>query len=133
NRYAWGYGEIIGEFRPQNPRVAAYDLNLGWQSDGTVLVNSVHVFDVDGTNPQSVGEARAQAVVELPRFMQFLRMRAPGFANAYLVGAAPHLYARETRHLACLYKMEAEDILEAHALWAHVEDASDPTELHPSI
>ena len=133
NRYAWGYGEIVTQFRPQNPRVAAYDLNLGWQSDGTVLVNSLHVFDVDGANPQSVGEARAQAVVELPRFMQFLRMRAPGFANAYLVGAAPHLYVRETRHLACLYKMEAEDILEGHDFWDRVAVASYPIDLHPYI
>jgi len=133
NRYAWGYGEIIKDFRPQNPRIAAYDLNLGWQTDGTVLVNSVHVFDVDGTNPQSVREARAQTVAELPRYMQFLRARAPGFANAYLVGAAPYLYVRETRHLACLYKMEAEDILEGHDFWDRVAIASYPIDLHPYI
>src|SRR5207247_8619109 len=118
---------------PQNPRVAAYDLNLGWQTDGTVLVNSVHVFDVDGTNPQSVREARAQTVAELPRYMQFLRERAPGFANAYLVGAARYLYVGETRHLACLYKMEAEDILEGHDFWDRVAIASYPIDLHPYI
>lgn len=132
-RYVWGYGDIVRQFQPQNRRVAAYDLNLGWQSDGTVLVNSVHVFDVDGANPQSLREARAQAVAELPRFIQFLRTRAPGFANAYLVGAAPHLYVRETRHLACLYKMEAEDILEGHDFWDRVAVASYPIDLHPYV
>lgn len=133
NRYAWGYGEIVREFRPQNPRVAAYDLNLGWQTDGTVLVNSLHVFDVDGANPLSVREARALAVAELPHYMQFLRTRAPGFANAYIVGAAPHLYVRETRHLACLYKMEAEDILDGHDFWDRVAVASYPIDLHPYV
>ena len=133
NRYAWGYGEIIKDFRPQNPRVAAYDLNLGWQTDGTVLVNSVHVFNVDGADARSLREARAQAVAELPQFMQFLRTRAPGFANAYLVGAAPNLYVRETRHLACLYRMDADDILEGHDFWDRVAIASYPIDLHPYI
>ena len=63
----------------------------------------------------------------------FLRARAPGFANAYLVGAAPYLYVRETRHLACLYKMEAEDILEGHDFWDRVAIASYPIDLHPYI
>ncbi len=132
-RYAWGYGEIVRQFRPRNTRVAAYDLNLGWQSDGTVLVNSVHVFDVDGADARSLREARAQTVAELPQFMQFLRTRAPGFANAYLVGAAPNLYVRETRHLACLYRMDADDILEGHDFWDRVAIASYPIDLHPYI
>ncbi len=130
-RYVWGYGEIVRNFRARNPRVAAFDLNLGWQSDDTVLVNALHVYDVNGTDPRSVQQARAQAEAELPTLVEFLRSRAPGFANAYLVGAAPHLYVRETRHIGSPYRMTADDILAGSDFWDRVAVASYPIDLHP--
>src|SRR2546425_1717747 len=72
NRYAWGDGEIIKDFRPQNPPVGGYELNPGGESDDTVLVNSVHVFDVDGTNLEAVREGRARAGAGPARHKQLL-------------------------------------------------------------
>jgi hypothetical protein len=130
-QYAWGYSEIVRHFRARNPRVAAFDLNLGWQSDETVLVNALQVYDVNGTDQRALQQARAQAEAELPALVQFLNARAPGFAGAYLVGTAPHLYVRETRHIASAYRLTADDILTGSDFWDRVAVASYPIDLHP--
>src|SRR3989442_9069316 len=52
-RYAWGGGGIVRQVPPPHTRVGGYDLNLGGQSDGTGLGNSVHVVRVDGGHARS--------------------------------------------------------------------------------
>ncbi|HEY8487354.1 MAG TPA: FAD-dependent oxidoreductase [Limnochordales bacterium] len=130
-RTAWGYREPMRGFRARSPRAAAYDLNLGWQSDGTVLVNALQVFDVDGTDPASVAEGRALALAELDGLVAYLRQAAPGFQRAVLVGAAPYLYIRETRHIFGRYRMREEDILEGSDFWDRIAVASYPIDIHP--
>lgn len=130
-RYVWGYGNLVRHYRPRNPRLAMYDLNIGWQTDGTVLINSLHIFDVDGTDPRSLAAGRAAALAELPSVVEYLRARAPGFAQARLSGAAPHLYVRETRHTTGLYRMTGQDILNGRDFWDRIAVASYPIDLHP--
>ncbi len=130
-QYVWGYSEIVRHFRARNARVAAFDLNLGWQTDDTVLVNALQIFDVNGADRRSLEQARAQGEAELPSLARFLNARAPGFGGAYVVGAAPHLYVRETRHVASAYRMTAEDILSGSDFWDRVAVASYPIDLHP--
>ncbi len=130
-RYIWGFSRIAWRYVPRNPRMGLYDLNLGWQSDGTVLVNALQIYDVDGTNPTSLSEAHAQAVKELPSVVRFLQASIPGFAQATLVDAAPRLYVRETRHIDGLYQMSAEDIRESRDFPDRIAVASYPIDLHP--
>jgi hypothetical protein len=130
-RYIWGFSRIAWRYAPRNPRMGLYDLNLGWQSDGTVLVNALQIYDVDGTDATSLAEAHAQAVKELPFVVQFLRASIPGFAKAALVDAAPHLYVRETRHVEGLYRMTAEDIRDSRDFPDRIAVASYPIDLHP--
>lgn len=132
-RYAWGYSHILRQYQSKNPRVGIYDLNLGWQSDGSVLVNALQIFDVDGTDPASVRDARAMAMAELPDVIDFVRAKAPGFERAVLLGAAPHLYIRETRHIVGLYRMRADDIFESRDFKDRVAIASYPIDLHPYV
>ncbi len=133
DRYVWGFGPIVRQYQPRNPRLGAYDLNLGWQSDGTVLVNSLQIHDVDGTDPQSLAASREQAVAELPFLVDFLRARVPGFGEAELIDAAPHLYVRETRHVTGLYRMTVGDILTGRSFWDRIAVASYPIDLHPYV
>ncbi|MDR7588774.1 MAG: FAD-dependent oxidoreductase [Armatimonadota bacterium] len=130
-RYAWGYSQIARRYVPSSPRLGLFDLNLGWQGDGTVLVNALQIFDVDGTDPASVAQGRALAEAELPAVVAFLRETAPGFAAATLVGAAPHLYIRETRHTIGLYRMTADDIMHERVFPDRIAVASYPMDLHP--
>lgn len=130
-RTAWGYSQIMRQYRPRDPRIGLYDLNLGWQRDRTVLVNAMQIFDVEGTNVGSVQEARAIGLAELPAVVHFLRTEAPGFERAVLVDAAPYLYIRETRHIFGLYRMRLGDILQSRDFWDRVAVASYPMDLHP--
>jgi hypothetical protein len=130
-RYIWGFSRLAWRYPPHNPRMGLYDLNLGWLTDGTVLVNALQIYDVDGTSAASLVEARTQAVQELPHLVSFLRLHVPGFSQATLRDAAPHLYVRETRHVAGVYRMTAEDILESRDFPDRIAVASYPIDLHP--
>jgi FAD dependent oxidoreductase len=127
----WGYGPIMRLYKPEEPNIAIYDLNIGLQDDHTVLINGLLVFDVDGTDPASVDDGMRRAKSELPRLMDFLRDTAPGFAKATLVRTADYLYIRETRHIRGLYTLTANDIVAGRVFWDAVGVASYPIDIHP--
>lgn len=130
-RYMWGYGRILKAYRPRDRGTGAYDLNLGWQADGTVLVNALQIYNVDGTDPASVREGQARGRAELPHLIRFLRAKAPGFERAGLLSTAPELYIRETRHIVGLYRVTADDITSARDFPDRIALASYPLDLHP--
>ncbi|HEV2280815.1 MAG TPA: FAD-dependent oxidoreductase [bacterium] len=127
----WGYGPIMRMYKPMQPNVAIYDLNIGLQNDRSVLINGLLVFDVDGTDPASVADGMRRAKAELPPLMDFLRETAPGFAKASLVRTADYLYIRETRHIRGLYTLTANDIVNSRVFWDAVGVASYPIDIHP--
>jgi len=131
HRVAWGYSAIVERWVSPDPRVAAYDLNLSFLPDGTVWVNALQVFGVDGTRKWSrwSGYARAKRVV--PEFVEFLRQHAPGFEEATVVEVAPELYIRETRHVRGLYTLTASDVVRGRRFWDRIAAAAYPIDLHP--
>ncbi len=127
----WGLGTIVRQFRSDDPGVRAYDINIGRLPDGSVWINSLQIFDVDGTNEASRRDAYARAKLVVPAFVEFLRARVPGFERATFVQVAPQLYIRETRHIRGLYVMTALDIQSARRFWDRIAVASYPMDLHP--
>lgn len=127
----WGYGPIMRMYKPVQPNVAIYDLNIGLQNDRSVLINGLLVFGVDGTDPASVAEGMRRAKVELPSLMEFLRDTAPGFSKASLAHTADYLYIRETRHIRGLYTLTANDVVNSRVFWDAVGVASYPIDIHP--
>jgi hypothetical protein len=128
---AWGYGEIMRTYRPTQPGVGIYDLNIGRQNDRSVLINGLLIYGVDGTDPASVSEGLQRARAELPAIISYLRARAPGFADADLVRTADYLYIRETRHMRGLYTLTVQDVVDGRVFWDAVGVASYPIDLHP--
>jgi len=129
--YAWGYRQVVRGFRSPDPRIAVVDMNLGRQPDGTVWVNALQVFGVDGTSRASRKDAYTRAKRLVPVFATYLKQRAPGFENASLIEVAPELYIRETRHVKGLYVLTADDILRQRVFWDRIAIASYPIDLHP--
>jgi hypothetical protein len=127
----WGYGPIMRMYRPTQPGVAIYDLNIGQQNERSVLINGLLVFGVDGTDPASVADAIQRARAELPHLIEFLRDMAPGFEHAYLIRIADYLYIRETRHIRGLYTLTAQDIVDGRVFWDAIGVANYPIDLHP--
>ncbi len=130
-RNVWGFGPTMRKYTPTQPNVGIYDLNMGLQDDGSVLINGLLLFGVDGTDPASAADAMRRGRAELPSLMAFLRQNIPGFARASLLRTADYLYVRETRHIRGLYTLRVEDIERGRIFWDAVGVASYPIDLHP--
>lgn len=110
---AYGFSTVTRRYRPSDPaRFALRGLNMGRQKDGSVLVNALQVYGVDGTNLADVARARRDGEREARRVVAFLRDSLPSlFARATFEGAAPCLYVRESRHLLGLTRLSALDVV----------------------
>ncbi len=128
--YAWGFRDLLADYRPAQAGLSVWDLNLGRLPDGTVLVNALQIHDVDGTDRASRQMAYARGKHEIPRLVAYLRERVPGVARARLVEVAPELYIRETRHFRGLYTLTVRDIMGRTHFWDRIAVASYPIDLH---
>ncbi|AQS60339.1 FAD-dependent oxidoreductase [Desulforamulus ferrireducens] len=109
---AWGFGDHMKGYKSNVPEVAMRGLNIGRQNDGTILINALQVFGIDGLKLSDRQRARELAMKELPHIVSYINDNIPGFSNAYLVDTAPELYVRETRHIEGLYRLTVDDVLE---------------------
>ncbi|MCS7171948.1 MAG: FAD-dependent oxidoreductase [Armatimonadetes bacterium] len=130
---AWGYQEVAQRYRSTQPEVGVLGLNLALQNDGSVLVNALQVYFVNGLNPESTALGMERAQRELPHVVRHLRERVPGFEQAELAGWAPMLYIRETRHIMGLYTLTVDDILSGRRFEDRVALASYPIDIHPYV
>jgi len=110
-RAAWGFNSIARDYRPSTERLRLRGFNIVRQNDGSVLINALHIFGIDGLSAASRAEAMELARAELPAIINFLRTHMPGFAAARLLGTAPELYVRETRHIKALYQLDLNDVV----------------------
>lgn len=132
-RAAWGYQVMMKRYRPSQPDVSVLGLNLALQRDGSVLINTLQVFGVNGIDPASVEQGLAKARRELPHLVKFLREQIPGFDQADLADHAPMLYIRETRHITGLYTLTPVDILAGRVFPDRIAAASYPIDIHPYV
>lgn len=109
----WGaFGGYPAAYRPEHPGLRTRGLNLGLESDGTVLVNALLIYGADPRDPTSLAAARARAAAEVPALVRYLAAGIPGFEHAHGGGVAPELYVRESRHLQALCMLHAGDVLD---------------------
>lgn len=130
----WGYNRSAAGFN--NPRsmrngVMLRGLNLGRQSDNSVLVNGLLVFGVDGTSKQSIQDGINRARQELPSVIKYLRESIPAFKNAYLIEAADSLYIRESRHFIGEYVLTLDDLLRGTRHYDTITQTHQPVDMHP--
>jgi hypothetical protein len=129
--YAWERGNIARGYTPRGPNTEFLSINFGRQSDGSVVLNTLNIVNVNGLDRVSTRRAYDEATRELPRFLNYLRRNMPGFRHARLAQVAPELYIRETRHIHGYYSLKVPDI-EAHRRFAdRVGLVSYPIDLHP--
>jgi hypothetical protein len=129
--YLWERGYVVKTYKPRGQNVVALSVNFGRQSDGTVVLNTLNLYDVNGLSQASVKAATQEATAEIPFLLAHLRKTMPGFEKAQLRDIAPELYIRETRHIQGLYLLTQRDI-ETHRRFAdRIALASYPLDLHP--
>lgn len=109
---AWGY-DSLQTYTPANKeRTKMRGLNIGIQNDDTVLINSLQIFGIDGTDPDSYQEGMEIGKQEVAQVVDFLKNNYPEFSSVELDGVAPELYVRETRHMIGEYRLSIIDLLE---------------------
>ncbi|MBO8138804.1 MAG: FAD-dependent oxidoreductase [Desulfotomaculum sp.] len=126
---AWGFGDIMAEYRPTNKQLGMRGLNIGRQNDGTVLVNALHVYGINPLDKQQLEKARQLAEAELPHIVKFLRKHIPGLEHARLAAAAPELYVRESRHIYGEYRLTVDDVLENRDFYDGIALGSYPIDI----
>ena len=107
----WAFGEITQKYVPTQPHMRLKALNIGKQDDGSILINSLQIMDVDTLDETQKELAYKKSKKEAESFAKFLIENVPGFENAKFGGVADELYVRETRHIVGEQKLTVEDIL----------------------
>lgn len=114
---AWGFPSAK-EYVSSNPeRVSLRGLNIGRQNDGTILINAMHIYNVDPLDPASVEEALEIGRAEAPRIVEFLKTKFPEMKDLEFSGTADELYVRETRHFIGEYRLKMTDLLDNRDHW----------------
>ncbi len=126
----WGpFGGYPAAYRPERSGLRLRGLNLGKESDGTVLVNALLVYGVDPLDPSSRAAARRRAADEVPSVVRYLAAGIPGFERARLAGVAPKLYVRESRHLEAQCVLHVGDVLDNRVTGSDVAAGGYPLDV----
>ncbi|QNB46989.1 FAD-dependent oxidoreductase [Thermanaerosceptrum fracticalcis] len=128
---AWGYGKEAREYKPRD-KMRFRGPNIARQKDGTVLINALLIFGVDGLDSKSKAEGIERGKREIPYIIEFMRQKFPGFENARFVGTAEQLYVRETRHIIGEYRLTITDVLENRDHWDRIGHGSYPVDVQPT-
>lgn len=81
-----------------------------WRANVTQLANA-DGSPVDGTDAWQLSAAEVEGRRQIVEFMAFLRQRAPGFDNAYLLEIAPQVGVRETRRIVGEWQLTEQEVL----------------------
>jgi len=120
NWTAWGYDTEMKGYQPlDKKRARMRGLNIGRQRDGTLLINALQLFGINGADEASRQEGLAIASLEIPHVIAYLRQYEE-FRQIELDAIAPELYVRETRHLIGLYRLGIVDLLENRDQWDRI-------------
>jgi len=130
-RRAWGYVDVMRDYRPLFDDIVVRDLNLGRLPDGSVTVNAIDVVGIDGRDAEQSRLARKQSETEATHLLAYLRERLPGFERASVGGFARDLYVRETRHIAGLERVTTGDVWLGRVPGDSIGLSSYPLDLHP--
>jgi hypothetical protein len=126
---AWGYNAAAARYVPADGNMRFRGPNIARQYDGNVLLNALVIFGVDALDPESLLEGIDRGRSEIPHLVRFMRDNFAGFENAALVGHAPRLYVRETRHFIGEYRLTITDVLENRDHWDRIGHGKYPVDI----
>lgn len=127
---AWGFGKwCYDKYIPLYDNMKLRGPNMGLQDDGTVLINALQIFEIDGLDETSIAKAKMLGAKEVENVLKYFKKIIPAFKNANLVGVADELYIRETRHIRGEYVLEASDILDNTNFYDKIALGSYPIDI----
>jgi hypothetical protein len=115
NIRVFGFFGLVEEARRQglvHPDCHYFRIEAVMPDRGTALVNTIRIYNVDGTNPEHVTHAEIEGRSQQRMLVEFARRLLPGFEKAYVLDSASHIGVRETRRVRGPYVLTERDILE---------------------
>ena len=125
----WAFGDRTSKYVPRQTNMRLKALNIGKQKDGSVLINSLQIINADMLDSDAKDSAYEKCKKEANYLADFIVQNIPGFENAKLVGVAPELYVRETRHIVGENRLTVKDILESTYYTNSIGMASYPIDV----
>ncbi len=119
-KFGTGFSNVTSKYKPQDAQLLLRGLNITYQKNGDVLINSLLIFDVDPANPKSVESAVAKGKAEAPHILKFLQKNIPGFAKAELNGYPEYLYIRDYNRFETEYVLHESDVMNSRMFWDNV-------------
>lgn len=127
---AWGFGKwCYDKYVPLHSNMKLRGPNMGIQDDGTILINALQIFDINGLDEKSIENAKQLGREEVDNAFKYLKNIIPSFKNATLAGVADELYIRETRHICGEYVLTASDILDNTNFYDKIALGSYPIDI----
>jgi hypothetical protein len=87
----------------------------------------------DGLDSADLGAAERRARELAWRFLELLRARLPGFANAFIAATGPQLGIRDSRQVLPRYRLTDDDVLSGRLREDGVALGSWPAEMHQGM
>ena len=106
-------GEIQALGRAELPAPAGHVLLYRSTLPGVVTVNMTNCTGVDGTKAEDLTKAQIACHGQIAAIVDFLRRRAPGYENCFVIASAAQIGVRETRHFRGVSTITEDDILAA--------------------
>lgn len=125
----WGFSQLHYDYEPVHPDTRLRGLNIVREKDGSVIINALQVFGIDGLDPDDRARAIEIGKAETEPIVEFLRAHFPGFENAEIVQYPTELYVRETRHIEAEYQLPLSDVWENKDHWDSIGFGSYPVDV----
>lgn len=129
NNVAWGFNDLHYEYKPQFENTRLRGLNIVRQEDGSVYVNALQIFGIDGLDEEARKKAYEIGREEADHILAFLQKEFPGFENAELAVLPEELYVRETRHIKAEYQIPMSDVWENRDHWDSIGFGAYPVDV----
>lgn len=110
---AWGFEGFYKQYIPHDKTTRMRGLNIARQKDGSILINALQIFFVDGLDESSIADGMKRGKAETYHVYNFLKENFPGFEKARIREFPTELYIRETRHIYGEYRLSIVDVLES--------------------
>jgi hypothetical protein len=123
---AWKAARERGEVDVPRDQVLFFETPV----PGVVIVNTSRIPGLDATDPFQLSRAERIGRRQCAQIFRFLRQHAVGFAQAVRMDTAAKVGVRETRHVAGLYQITADDIMTSRAFADAIALGGYPIDIH---
>ncbi|MBD8013345.1 FAD-dependent oxidoreductase [Planococcus wigleyi] len=127
---AWGFSELHDAYKPHYPELTRLrGLNIVRENDGSVIINALQIFGIDGLDDKQKQKAIEIGKTETEYVLAYLKENFPGFEEAEIERFPDQLYVRETIHVRAEYQLPLSDVWENKDHWDRIGFGAYPVDV----